>query len=570
MEYANNGVNIVVLDASRANPYANSFHNATRGLAPIESREGILIASATAAGEIAADGGGRNSLFTKHLLEQMLKPGMQVERAFEQISQAVQAETQQRQTPFIASSLLGNFYFQPATGPTTEELVTPSVPINQISSSTIDGFSLDDWLLLYGDDPITAANLDKIIDYVRQHGGNAASRSYIDKGLQVAIAAVDSVDALLDYQHKFAHLPGANAHIATRLEELLGTDMSSEELVSLRAQFPNSAALRLRLAFAYHRARLFEAAVSEYQSWLDLSDNSHPRRKHMLKALVAAREGRSLHEIYQAGDIIQACPECPKMVYIPAGSFRMGDTQGSGGDSEQPVRLVNVSAFWLAQSEISFAQWEACLDAGGCTSPGDVSWGRDSRPVINVSWSQITEEYIPWLNNLTGEEYRLPSEAEWEYAARAGSDTDYSWGNTADHDYANYGKDNCCSGFATGKDAWEYTAPVESFAANAFGLYDMHGNVWEWTQDCWNASYHGAPDGGLPWLSGDCDRRVIRGGSWNVSPYFLRSALRNWTEINSHSYSTGFRLVMEDFDWTLRLSAASGTRLKTPAWASTQ
>ena len=297
MGAANNGLNIVILDACRDNPYANSFRNTTRGLARMDSPKGSLIAYATAPGDVAADGDGRNGVFTKHLLEQMQKPGVQVEQVFKQVTQAVHAETRQRQTPFMTSSLLGDFYFKPAsaTASTTAPVPKPApapAPTTQTTPSTIDGLSLADWLLVYGDNAITTANLDKIIAYERQHGGNAASRSYINRGLQVALANVNSADDLLEYQRKFGYLPGAPAQIEARLAELLAAGASRQDLIRLRGQFPASATLRLQLAGEYHRAQLFDAAVGEYQSWLGLTDSSHPERKQVLEALVAAREGR--------------------------------------------------------------------------------------------------------------------------------------------------------------------------------------------------------------------------------------------------------------------------------------
>ena len=238
-----------------------------------------------------------------------------------------------------------------------------------------------------------------------------------------------------------------------------------------------------------------------------------------------------------AGDVIQDCPQCPQMVYIPAGSFRMGDIQGGGDSDEKPVHRVSVQAFLMSVTEVTFAQWDACVAAGGCSrKPDDGDWGRGSRPVINVSWKDITEQYIPWLNKKTGTQYRLPTEAEWEYAARAGSETKYSWGNGIGNNKAN------CDGCGSRWDDSQ-TAPVGSFAANAFGLYDMHGNVWEWTQDCWNGSYQGAPSDGTAWLSGNCDWRVLRGGSWSFLPNYLRSANRDSNNAGGRYYGYGFRLA---------------------------
>ena len=237
------------------------------------------------------------------------------------------------------------------------------------------------------------------------------------------------------------------------------------------------------------------------------------------------------------GDIIQDCPECPKMVYIPAGSFRMGDIQGGLGDDAKPVHRVSVKAFFMSQTEVTFAEWDACVAAGGCShKPRDRGWGRNRRPTINVSWEDITDQYIPWLNRTTGEQYRLPSEAEWEYAARADSETKYSWSNGVGNNIAN------CDGCGSRWDS-SGTAPVASFAANAFGLYDMHGNVSEWVQDCWNYGYKGAPTDGSAWLSDVCDLRVYRGGSWYSHPIRLRSSDRGSTLIYGRSDLTGFRLA---------------------------
>ena len=157
------------------------------------------------------------------------------------------------------------------------------------------------------------------------------------------------------------------------------------------------------------------------------------------------------------------------------------------------------------------------------------------RWVINVSWEDA-QQYVKWISAKTRAQYRLPTEAEWEYAARAGSETKYSWGNSIGKNKANC--HDCGSRWDGSK-----TAPVSSFAVNASGLYDMHGNVWEWTQDCWNRSYQGAPSDGSAWLSGNCDQRVLRGGSWNHFPINLRSASRVRYSTGFRSYYLGFRLA---------------------------
>ncbi len=200
-------------------------------------------------------------------------------------------------------------------------------------------------------------------------------------------------------------------------------------------------------------------------------------------------------------------PILPEMVVIPGGRFRMGCVSGLNcQDDEKPVHEVRVASFELSKYEVTFEEYDRFIAATGGRSPNDKGWGRGRRPVIDVSWEDAVA-YAEWLSVQTGERYRLPSEAEWEYAARAGSTTKYGWGNDIGHNRAN------CGGCGSQWDD-EKTAPVGSFNPNAFGLHDMHGNLWEWVQDCWNGSYQGAPADGSAWTSGDCERRVLRGGSW--------------------------------------------------------
>ena len=237
------------------------------------------------------------------------------------------------------------------------------------------------------------------------------------------------------------------------------------------------------------------------------------------------------------------CDQCPEMVVVPAGRFRMGDLSGEGPSHERPVHEVTIAApFAVGKYEVTFAEWDACVAAGCTHQPDDEGWGRGTRPVINVSWDDA-QEYVRWLSRKTGKTYRLLSETEWEYVARAGTTTKYWWGNKADHDYANYGKDECCEGMAAGADRWVNTAPVGSFKANAFGLFNTAGNVWEWVEDCWNKNYNGAPSDGSAWTSGNCDLRAARGSSWVFGPGDLRSADRGRTDTGYRGTVSGFRVA---------------------------
>jgi formylglycine-generating enzyme required for sulfatase activity len=237
----------------------------------------------------------------------------------------------------------------------------------------------------------------------------------------------------------------------------------------------------------------------------------------------------------------------PEMIDIPAGKFTMGckagrDAVEGGCDSdEKPAHEVSISAFQIAKTEVTFEQWDECEKAKACPHAQDEGWGRGKRPVINVSWDDITQKYIPWLNGKTGKHYRLPTEAEWEYAARGGTDTAYPWGNKASHEFANYGKDECCGGLASGKDEWVNTSPVGSFAANPFGLSDMHGNVYEWVSD-WDGSYAAEPQQD-PQGENTGTFRVLRGGSWHNSPWLVRSAYRDLHAPGYRGNRVGFRVA---------------------------
>ena len=260
-----------------------------------------------------------------------------------------------------------------------------------------------------------------------------------------------------------------------------------------------------------------------------------------------------------------------ELVLIPGGKFLMGDDDRDGWGDEMPAHRVTVPGFRLGKYEVTVGQFRRFVEATGYRTDAERdadqdtdeyafehvgcriysgsyifgntsgrSWRDDTieedQPVACVSWNDA-QAFMKWLAEQTGKPYRLPTEAEWEYAARAGSTTEYSWGDDIGENRAN------CRGCGGEWDDEHRSAPVGSFPANAWGLHDMHGNVWEWVQDCWNDSYVGAPADGSAWKVGDCSRRVFRGGSWYFEPRALRSALRHWGD--RYYISTGFRLAQD-------------------------
>lgn len=274
------------------------------------------------------------------------------------------------------------------------------------------------------------------------------------------------------------------------------------------------------------------------------------------------------------GETFKDCDTCPEMVMVPAGAFQMGSPSYEEGrdDNEGPVRTVTIPRdFAVGKYEVTKAEFAAFVSATGYTSASDCHTYEDEKfekrsgrswrdpgfrqserdPALCVSWDGA-RAFAEWLSRRTGKSYRLLTEAEWEYAARAGTMTARSWGSDSASacGYANvhditsktvndgytWTNHACDDGVAQ-------TAAVGSYEANAFGLHDMLGNVWEWTEDCWNESFAGAPTDGSAWTSGNCERHPIRGGSWDFRPSGVRSANRNWGGYAYQSHNVGFRVA---------------------------
>jgi formylglycine-generating enzyme required for sulfatase activity len=233
----------------------------------------------------------------------------------------------------------------------------------------------------------------------------------------------------------------------------------------------------------------------------------------------------------------ECAQDCPEMIVIPAGNFMMGSPATEWGRLalEDPQHLVTIArSFAVAKFDVTFADWDACVSVGGCSQLEGSGFGRGTRPVVNVNWHEA-QQYVAWFSKMTGRPYRLLTEAEWEYAARGGSTTAYFWGDEIGRGNAN------CSGCGS---QWDNRgpSPVGSFRPNAFGLYDMAGNVWQMVQDCFHANYDGAPTDGSAWLLDNCGSRVSRGGSWRFRPSTLRSAHRALYAPDVRFPAVGFRL----------------------------
>jgi formylglycine-generating enzyme required for sulfatase activity len=247
---------------------------------------------------------------------------------------------------------------------------------------------------------------------------------------------------------------------------------------------------------------------------------------------------------------VRDCSSCPEMVVVPAGEFLMGSPEaerGRGRDEGPQHAVVIAQPFAVGKYEVTFSEWDACVADRGCSySPSDEGWGRGKRPVINVSFHDV-KQYTDWLSRKTGKDYRLLTEAEWEYAARGQTKASepsnpFFTGATIGYRQANYDA-NFTYGSGAQGEYRQKTTDVGSFPKNAFGLHDMHGNVWEWVQDCYRPSYEGAPADGSAVLFSGCELHILRGGAWNYLPRLLRSAYRYATAPEVRLNNFGFRVA---------------------------
>ena len=416
--------------------------------------------------------------------------------------------------------------------PSRKPASTPT-PIDPFKVVLDSGLTLGDWTMLARDrlqNGDRMAVLKEAADYRLRYGGFPALDALVSEGIEAELSGL-SIGAEADTRVALKTL--------ATLEQIAGTNLS---ILGIRAK-------------AYHRLEMYDEAEAAYRIWVGQAPADHPERKRMALGLFKAQSHERLRP--QVGQSFRDCAKCPELVVVPPGSFTMGSSAperqwASGGgaffellDNETPQHVVTIpAAFAVGKHEVTFAEWDACVSAGGCSHrPSDEGWGRGRRPVINVSWDDA-KAYVSWLSRFTGKSYRLLSEAEWEYAARAGTTSPFHTGEQITTDQANFNG----SFIRSGSDRSIYreqTLPVGSFASNAFGLHDIHGNVSELVEDCYLRNYRGAPIDGKPWTTGSCEYRVQRGGSWTSPPTNLRSAIRHGLQpgpISRDKYR-GFRVA---------------------------
>jgi formylglycine-generating enzyme required for sulfatase activity len=577
---ARNRVNIVILDACRNNPFASSVRGITRGLAQTSAPRGTLVAYSTAPNQVALDGEpGGNSFYTAALLDVLREPGLPLESAFKLVRERVMSETRGFQVPWENSSLIGDFYFRLPEPEIVER--EPDLPPERPAVAA-PGIDLAVWDTIK--DSQIAGDFQLFVDTYPDSPFAPFARLRLEALRDVEIAAVrpdaEAAAAMPEPEPTLPALPEREATLPA-LPEPEPTVPAPATPIAVPAPaattpVPGPESVETALALSAEERREVQEALTALgfdTRGIDGIFGANTRQaidrwqqasgQEPTGYLTSLQYGKLLAEVEpkvalleavrpepeppspvqpavglydpprKPGEVFRDCDVCPEMVVIPAGSFTMGSPQNEEGrrDNEGPQRRVTITEqFAIGKYEVTFDEWDACYAGGGCNGyRPQVYWlVRGRLPVVNVSWNDA-QAYVSWLKEKTGEAYRLPSEAEWDYAARAGTTTRYSWGNDIRPENANYSLKG---------PGW-----VGSYRANPWGLHDMHGNVSEWVEDCWNDSYRVAPEDGSAWVTGNCSRRVVRGGSWSSRPISLRSAGRSWDWRVSRVNFLGFRVA---------------------------
>ncbi|MEZ5471360.1 MAG: SUMF1/EgtB/PvdO family nonheme iron enzyme [Marinicella sp.] len=540
IERNNTKLNLVVLDACRNNPLRKKTRSASDGWAAMNNlAAGTFIAFGTSPGDVArdSDGHGRNGLFTKHILRYIDQPGLDLNRIFNEVRTGVYNDSAKQQLTWSNDATMGVYYFTPPVYDGVTQ--SPNITSNPAGSSSPTL-------------PAKIPNMDNIKRFkaINIDDSNASPHSKAknlfeiyrnDKGQYRQKVECDLEKLGIDPSEGIPSWACEEDDWDLKLITDINND-NRDDLIFISKNYSggNTSVKHLRLIInkGEHNelfSLLLNAETVEKTNNNELKIKScYGRNQDYLckYEYYKFKQNKGLVRVLKPGDTFKDCIDCPEMVVIPAGSFRMGSNKKT---DEQPIHTVNIKQFAMSTTEVTFAQWDACYNAGGCSrKPNDHGWGRGNRPVIMVSWNDA-KEYSKWLSNKTGKSYRLPSESEWEYAALAGSSSKYSWGDSISCSQAKYGwRGDHCPG--------KGTSPVKSYAKNAFGLYDMHGNVWEWVEDRWHDNYLGAPADGSARTSSSDSKRVLRGGSWDFNPSYLRSATRSRLDPTSRGYDYGFRL----------------------------
>lgn len=515
MAEAGNRINVVILDACRNNPFQQARRSINKGLGVMNvgrAEKGTFIAYATSPGSTAADGTGRNGLYTKHLLRALETKDTDIDKVFGRVRTGVVQDTNGEQVPWTSSSVIGSFYFDPAEDVAALQQPTKSVATAHETAAEAAA------------QPYDPVQEKAFWDRIKDSRNPADYIAYLEKysGAQRAAYARWMV------QKHGGTVPAPVSGRTTSAPAPAPAPQPKAEQLAMAAPSP---------------------------------------------ILPSPRPAVVSGAIPSPGTLIQDCPECPELVAVPAGEFTMGSgpKEKMREPDEEPAHRVSIAApFAVGKFEVTRAQYSVFVkETGREHKPGchstrggffhknpKATWQnpgfeqKNDEPVVCVSWEDA-QAYVAWLSKKAVKQYRLLNEAEWEYVARAGSTGSRYWAEADSAAVCRYASvaDTSMKSVSPGaqmfscSDGFALTAPVGRFPANPFGVHDMLGNVWEWVEDCWNEGYAGAPNLATPRLAGSCSERVFRGGAWNSNPTTVRSAYRDRDSREERHDNLGIRVA---------------------------
>ncbi len=582
-----NGVKIIILDACRNNPLANRLKQtiaasrsvaATRGLARIDKTEGMVVAYATAPDDVAKDGEGRNSPFTAALLKRLQEPGLEIGMMFRRVAWDVNVQTGGRQRPETYISLLSDYYLNQSD----------SIAWDRIKDQD-DVTALRDFVSKYPSSPranFARSRLEALERFAKERE-DLSRRAREDEQRKAAEAEAQRLAREAAARRETEERLRAEQLAAQRRREEEQKRQETVRLEAARQEALRQEAQHKQLAEQKSQEALREQE-EERKRIAALRLREEQERREALRqqrqtdppsSQQAARPPAPVTDLSEPKpwEVVRDCPHCPELVVVSAGEFVMGSSKedidnGLGATNEGPQHRVFIKhPVAVGRFEVTRDQFETFVRASGYKigdrcytlenntprertdrsfrNPGYAQSG--VHPAVCVNWRDA-KAYVEWLSQSTGKTYRLLSEAEWEYVARAGSTLPYGFGKDATEvcKFAN-GADQSAKlamlptdyAYMNCTDSYPYTAPVGSFKANAMGLFDLLGNVWEWTEDCFFDDYLTAPSDGSARAGAGCQARAVRGGSWFSTGKSLRPAVRAKATDSARYDDVGFRVA---------------------------
>ena len=558
--------NLVIIDSCLNNPFAPPAATTAPERARLQVPDQTLLAFATSSGAVAYDGNGQHGLYTAELVKALAIPDLSLREIFARVRLAVSQRSAGKQIPWSVSSLQEDLHLVAAQSGSmraqvTESPASPAMTLSMLSRGILptDGearYELEFWESVRNS--TDAADYEAYLEAYPDGRFAPLARSRAERYKKTSAAAPEEPEPAVAEEPEPAVAEEPEPAVTEEPEKpalsIEGMDAEYEVVTNANVrEKPSSRATQIgelsRGSTVQVTGRLLDrnwyrvetsAGITGYVYGELLREPAarpapvatpRPAPKPVATPTVPAAQPAVTTA---RGEAARDCATCPEMVVLSAGSFTMGSS--SGDRTEKPAHKVSIARpFAMGKYEVTLAQWNECLKAGACSHSPKKAGPSENSPVRDVSWSD-TQEYVQWLSRITGQKYRLPTEAEWEYAARAGTQTRFWWGDAVGEAHAD------CKGCGG---SWDHDTPadVDSLPANPFGLHGMNGGVWEWVSDCWHKSYSGAPTDGSAWDSSDCRQYVIRGGSWRNDPSYVHSASRFKYDANVRYLLNGFRVA---------------------------